>query len=166
MHYARFRKTGSTELVRRPQPTSEQRFFAKVEQSGDCWLWMASTSWGGYGIFRCEARNVVAHRWCYEFLVAPIPDGLHLDHLCKVRACVNPRHLDPVPQAVNNRRSEAGRVNAERLGGATHCQREHEFTPENTRIIHGGRHRQCKTCHSAAVRARRARLREEAATAL
>jgi len=92
-------------------------------------------------------------------LIAPIPEGLHLDHLCRVRACVNPYHLDPVPQAVNNQRSEAGRVNAERLGGATHCQRGHEFTAENTRISTRGT-RACKTCHRAAVNARRVRLRE------
>jgi HNH endonuclease len=162
-HYQKWRKYG-TPTGQATRATTQERFWSKVEQVGDCWEWTGAISWG-YGIFRVNGKNVSAHRWAYEFMVGSIPDGLHLDHLChsrdrscvdgvtcRHRRCVNPEHLDPVPQAVNNKRSRAGEVNRARLSGATHCQRGHEFNDQNTRITTSG-HRQCKTCHGAAVKA-------------
>lgn len=75
------------------------RFVHKVEFAGECWLWTGAKPIAGhqYGQFRDEQKaRVQAHRWSYEFFVAPIPGGLHLDHLCRNEACVNPRHLEPV----------------------------------------------------------------------
>ena len=82
------------------------RFWRKVK-GGDvttCWIWQASLH-RGYGQFAVSSRQIViAHRFAYEELVGPIPDGLHLDHLCRQPKCVNPWHLEPVTPLVNVRR--------------------------------------------------------------
>ncbi len=91
----------------RTTQTIEERFLARVDQCGpdECWLWI-TTSTSAYGTFRLDSgRYVVAHRFAYELLVGPIPDGLTLDHLCRKTRCVNPAHLEPVTHSENSRRS-------------------------------------------------------------
>jgi hypothetical protein len=120
------------------------RFWAKVTQDGDCWVW-TSAQRRGYGYFRLRGANVPAHRWAYEAMIAPIPAGLQIDHLCRNRLCVNPYHLEPVTAKVNIQRREEARVAA---GMPTHCARGHEFTPENTLVKTGNNgKRACRTCH-------------------
>ena len=80
------------------------RFWPKVDLTLDCWLWTACTT-RGYPTFSENGTNVRGHRWAYEHFVGPIPDGLHLDHLCRTPLCVNPDHLEPVTPAENTRRS-------------------------------------------------------------
>lgn len=88
------------------------RFWKKVEPepTSGCWLWSAYLSagdrhtGGGYGKFWDGKRVGMAHRVSYEHFVGPVPEGLVLDHLCEVRACVNPRHLQPVSRLVNMHR--------------------------------------------------------------
>lgn len=78
--------------------------MAKVDLSGDCWLWTAAIDkTTGYGKFHAgEGRRIAnAHRWSYEHFVGPVPAGLDLDHLCRVRHCVRPDHLEPVTRRVN-----------------------------------------------------------------
>lgn len=72
------------------------RFWEKVDKSGECWLWTAYTTKKGYGQTHIGGKTKYAHRVAYELSVGPIPDGKELDHLCRNRACVNPDHLDPV----------------------------------------------------------------------
>jgi hypothetical protein len=82
-------------------------------------------------IFERLARHTALDdddRWVYEILVGPIPDSLTLDHLCNVKRCVAPWHLEPVTQRENNNRKEF-----QGQSGKTHCLRGHEYTPENTR---------------------------------
>lgn len=84
---------------------SEARFWAKVEQTDTCWLWTAATR-SGYGKFNAGGRvYVTAHRWSYEQLHGAVPVGLVLDHLCRVKNCVRPSHLEAVTQAENLARS-------------------------------------------------------------
>lgn len=130
------------------------RFWAKVQQTESCWLWTAARDHRGYGEFRVElppARPAKAHRFAYETLVGPIPDGLELDHLCRNRACVNPDHLEPVTGRVNTLRGESPTAQNARK---THCVHGHELPP---RPPMGGRRPKCKTCRAAIARRARAR---------
>jgi hypothetical protein len=75
-----------------------------VDPETGCWLWQRSIVRGGYGIAWRDGKHAIAHRWYYEHLVGPIPEDLALDHLCRVRHCVNPAHLEPVTHRENCRR--------------------------------------------------------------
>jgi hypothetical protein len=77
------------------------RFWAKVEKTADCWFWRATRTRDGYGTFYFYGRSLSAHRWLYQQLIGPVPDGLVLDHLCRIRHCVNPQHLEPVTHREN-----------------------------------------------------------------
>lgn len=79
----------------------------EVDASG-CWLWLGAINSDGYGRMRdprtSYGRMMQAHRFFYEQVRSPIPEGLQLDHLCRVRRCVNPEHLEPVTSRENVRR--------------------------------------------------------------
>jgi hypothetical protein len=94
---------------------------------------MGATRADGYG----KLRNRQAHCVIYEATVGEIPAGLELDHTCKVIACVNPAHLEPVTRLENMRR---------RYATYTHCVNGHEYTPENTYIRPASGHRDCRAC--------------------
>jgi hypothetical protein len=81
-----------------------------VDKGPDCWLWRGPFYRNGYGIFRLNEprRTALAHRVAYELERGTIPRGLVVDHLCRVKACVNPHHLEVVPQRTNVQRGEAG----------------------------------------------------------
>lgn len=137
----------------------DRRFWSKVQTVGECWLWTGATMPNGYGRFGIAGnKGALAHRWSYEHMVAEIPPGLVMDHLCRNRACVNPDHLEPVTQAVNVRRGRAPEVLSAMRSGATHCVRGHEFTSENTRVDKRGR-RSCKACSRVADRERKRQKR-------
>jgi len=128
-----------------------ENFWDKVsmEPNSGCWLWTGATtgrSRGGtnleYGQFTRPnanklggAKMQLAHRHAYEKLIGPIPEGLQVDHLCKVTTCVNPNHLEPVTGLENRRRRMP-----------THCRQGHEFTQENTYIYASGA-RSCRACN-------------------
>jgi len=109
-----------------------ERFLALTEpvtESG-CWVWLGSETCG-YGRFRVPEGNLLAHRYAYMKLRGPIPDGLHLDHLCRVRLCVNPAHLEPVTNKENIHRGIGfAAVNARK----THCKRGHSLSGDNVYI--------------------------------
>jgi hypothetical protein len=69
-----------------------------------CWIWQRAKMKAGYGETCVDGEVVYAHRVAYELFVGPIPDGLVLDHLCRVRECLNPAHLEPVTDMENRRR--------------------------------------------------------------
>ncbi len=116
------------------------RAIDKFTIGSGCWIWHGAKETAGYGSIsrghRVEGR-ARAHRLIYEWLVGPIPASLDLDHLCRVPACVNPDHLEPVTHAENMRRQP--RPDA--------CPRGHAFMPENTqRARTGNKGRKCRAC--------------------
>lgn len=112
------------------------RIFDRVLIGDGCWEWPGAKTGNGYGVIGRGRRgegNVLVHRAAYEELVGPIPEGQHLDHLCRNKACLRPAHLEPVSQAENNRRQAAAR---------TSCPQGH---PYDGRTFQG--YRRCLTCH-------------------
>lgn len=85
------------------------RFIQKIDFTPGCWLWRSSKQGLGYGAFKSRGRSYQAHRYAYE-VMAPIPEDMDLDHLCCVKACVNPFHMEPVTAAENRRRALAVRM--------------------------------------------------------
>jgi hypothetical protein len=139
--------------------TPEARFFSKVRRTEGCWYWLGADNGRGYGQF-FDGRRVYAHRWVYEYFVGPIPPGLHIDHLCRVPACVRPSHLEPVTHAENLRRGEWG-ATSEWKRTKTHCIHGHEYTPENTMVQSDTGYRACRACQNARHRAYRAAQTDE-----
>lgn len=131
-----------------------QRFWDRVSRKSDgCWIWTGYVINSGYGQFCYKGRQGLAHRVSYEMNVGVIPDGLVIDHLCCVKLCVNPDHLEAVTYKENNDR--AGYYNANK----THCDQGHEYTDENTRRYPGRRY--CRACER--VRASTHRVSRNAA---
>lgn len=128
-------------------------FFSQVDASAPCWVWGGRTTKKGYGIFRTGGREVRAHRWSWEALIGPIPQGRALDHLCRNHPCVNPDHLEPVTWAENTRRGPVPKRNAAR----EHCPAGHPYSPENTVTYEGSR--KCRACGVTHGRNHRARLK-------
>ena len=122
-----------------------ERFLSKIEV-GDCWRWTGSINGGkngGYGNFRVGGKVVKAHRYAWERLVGPIPEGMITDHLCLNRACVNPDHIEIVTRGENTRRSWV--VPAAKNARKTHCQNGHILSDENLRME--GKSRRCVPCY-------------------
>lgn len=83
-------------------------FWDAVNENGDCWEWQMARNSSGYGSYMVETRTaMLAHRYAYEQMVGPIPEGLEIDHLCRNRGCVRPDHLEPVTHSENMRRARA-----------------------------------------------------------
>lgn len=85
----------------------EQRFWDKVNKSGECWEWTAFKGRNGYGqIGRGKDSpikgTVLAHRLSYEMANGAIPEGAVIDHMCHNKGCVNPAHLQAVTQKQNS----------------------------------------------------------------
>lgn len=120
---------------------AEERFWLKVQRgdANSCWEWLGYRSKSGYGAFSFNGRVGKAHRYAYELLVGPIPEGLHIDHLCRNPGCVNPAHLEPVTQRVNTLRGENPAAQRARQ---TLCIRGHPLSPRGT---HPTR-RVCREC--------------------
>lgn len=111
VHYRRWRTSGDPLAVSFIRGDDSARFWSKVDKGDDCWVWTGWTDRDGYGALDVGGKFTRAHRFAYEELVGPIPEGLTIDHLCRVKHCVNPAHLEPVTAEENTRRSmEARRV--------------------------------------------------------
>lgn len=142
-------------LARWGNKTQEERFWAKVQKTNDCWLWIGTRNPEGYGLlFVSKGKSPTrAHRFSYELLRGPIPVGLELDHLCRVRACVNPDHLEPVTRSENMRRGVGyGDWNKRK----TQCRNGHPYDLINTYVTSTGE-RHCRICSRENTRAYRQR---------
>lgn len=131
----------------------------KLDEKG-CWLWEGPRSRDGYGRMTWRGSTRFAHRIIYELLRSAIPSGLELDHLCRVRCCVNPDHLEPKTHRANMLAPGSAAVVA-RNAAKTHCPRGHELVGDNLdryQARSGGR--KCRKCknewHKKYQRRRRA----------
>ena len=127
-HYHALQRSG-------PLPPID-RFWPKVDKTAGCWLWRGHTNKDGYGTY----GGRMAHRLAYEKLVGPIPVGLHIDHLCRVHACVNPVHLRTLTPHDNH--SDNSWRDRET------CVNGHPWNDENTRMRerNGRTNRTCRAC--------------------
>ena len=139
-------------------PQEALRFVGEIAwfdgpMSTACWLWTGESTEDGYASIERNRKHIRVHRMVYEAVVGPIPSGLVTDHLCRVRACINPSHLEPVTRLENFRR---GFSHIAMNGRKAHCKRGHPFDIPNTRLKRGGGrlHRICLACRDAWNRAR------------
>lgn len=138
-----------------------RRFYDKVDQGteyDDCHLWKAAKDDSGYGKFKLPdgtLKSVHIIAWELENQRS-VPPGWHVDHLCRIRSCCNPSHLEAVQATENVARGESFSAKNARK---THCPKNHEYTEENIRW-HNGR-RECVTCIRTRDRERRAAKRAE-----
>lgn len=113
-------------------------------QEDGCWIWKGRINYAGYGQTYWEGRAWYIHRAVWVDVNGPVPDGLDLDHLCRVRSCCNPAHLEPVTRAENVRRGKLHLVN----GSKTACPQGHPYDEANTRYNKDGS-RACRLCEGA-----------------
>jgi hypothetical protein len=119
----------------------------RINDVTDCWEWTASKQAQGYAQISIKLLNgkhqpQLAHILTYEWLVGPVPDGMELDHLCRVRHCVNPFHLEPVPHLDNVLRGAAPTA---KWSLTNTCKRGHPLRGDNVYIQKGGL-RSCIIC--------------------
>ena len=119
-----------------------EQFYRKVQKTPTCWLWIKGLHEAGYGVVWIDGKNRRAHRVSYEMAKGPIPPGTQLDHLCRVRRCVNPDHLEAVTQRENILR---GAGLAAQNSVKTHCPQGHPLSGPNLYLFDGRRY--CRTCH-------------------
>lgn len=160
-HYRRWKRNGSIgpAQVHGYERSVRERLdaYTAVAPSG-CWEWTGAIDRNGYGRIRVNGKLDRAHRASYETHVGQIPDGLHIDHLCRNRRCLNPDHLEPVTPAENVRRGEGH-------GSETHCPEGHPYAGDNLyehTDRHGYTRRMCRACNVERGRRLRARRRHDA----
>ena len=126
----------------------EKRLELSRKGADDCWPWYGGRSSLGYGYTTVAGKRLPAHRAAYMALIGSIPEGLHLDHLCRNPACVNPAHLEPVTPRTNIVRGESPQAANARK---THCKRGHEIVHPSQYYINRQPYctsRRCKICCS------------------
>ena len=139
---------------------AKKRFFDKVvvDPETGCHNWTGGQNGKGYGLFSIGVKKYYAHRVAYELAKGKIPEGLEIDHLCRVRDCVNPDHLEAVTHKENLHRGETfAAANAAK----THCPQGHPLSGDNLYVDPRGR-RECRTCRAERDR-RRCRAKKKGA---
>lgn len=139
MHYKRWWKGGDLGPAHQVRVSGDAsgaiRLARNVRRDGDCLRWTGAIQSKGYGQFKVGEKILYVHRVAYELAHGPIPEGLEIDHLCRVRDCVNPDHLEAVTHAENLRRKEQ-------------CPNGHKYADGNDLAGARGSHR-CGTCYRA-----------------
>jgi len=134
--------------------SSVARFFKKVDKTSACWLWTGARNRNGYGSFLVNGKSMLAHRFAYTEFVGSLSADLQIDHLCRVRHCVNPAHLEAVTQSENLRRSPL----MDHKSHKTHCPHGHPYSGDNLYINSVG-YRECRTCRRQSNRRQHAAAR-------
>lgn len=145
---------------------ANDRFWRKVSfngpvpahrpELGPCWIWRAARDKDGYGLFQMAGKCHRAHRVAYELLVGPLTErdpsrpafSITIDHLCRNRACVNPGHMEMVPNAENIRRGTAGKMSGLRMSAKEFCPAGHPYSGPNLYVGPDGK-RRCRACNRA-----------------
>lgn len=144
--------------MRRPaEAIALTRLLSKAvrDPETDCWQWQGWVTPRGYGEIISHDKKIGVHRAMYELEHGSIGEGMEIDHLCRLRSCINPAHLEAVSRKENILR---GVSPCARLARRTHCPQGHEYTPENTKIVQTrwgalrGTGRQCRMCHKLSNR--------------
>lgn len=164
VHYRRWKRNGTPD--KQPVHTVDERFWSFVNKAGPvserrpdlgpCWVWTGGGWPSGYGSFRVNGVKVGAHRYAYERLVGPIPEGLVVDHLCFNRSCVRPAHLEVVTFRENILR---GDNTAAQFARRSNCLRGHCFDPPNGYITSQGA-RGCRACDRIRSARKRSRAKQ------
>lgn len=135
------RRSYLPERVRRnASPMERIAHHVRIDEAG-CWVWQSYIMPNGYARLTVDGEVHYAHRFAYEAFVGPIDAGLHIDHLCRVRNCVNPAHLEPVTPKQNINRSPLT------SSARTHCPQGHVYDAANTYRACGRRY--CRACKRA-----------------
>lgn len=106
-HYLRLKRTGRLDLL-----SPDERFWSKVDKTGDCWEWTGAKNPDGYGHFKLEDRFEYAHRYSYKMLRGPFRQDLQIDHKCRNPGCVRPDHLAPVDGSTNQENRAGAQSNS------------------------------------------------------
>lgn len=166
LHYYRWRSHGTTDD---PRPAPEQRFWAKVNKTEGCWLWTASRTHEGYGMFSIQGRRHYAQRVAWMLTYGLIPEGMLVLHRCDNPPCCRPDHLflgthadNMADMATKGRHAAKGRSDATWLGrlnlSKTRCKRGHPFDEANT-VWRPNGSRLCRACDRIRGVQKRARRR-------
>lgn len=168
-HYNSWRRHGDPLFKPPPLVTEDpDRFWRQVNKDGPlplwapflgtCWIWTGGINGKGYGYTHAKNRQELAHRYSYKLLVGEPPKRpLCFDHICRVRECVRPDHLEIVTLGENVLRG-VGRTAAQKR--QTHCKRGHPLSGDNLRLTHQG-YRRCRACTNLKGREANARRKRK-----
>ncbi len=162
MAYPFFLDNDDTSARRTPRMAADamERFEESYipEPNSGCWLWLRALSVfsragkgsPGYGLFWFNGKQERAHRVAWKLFRGELSDEITIDHKCRVRCCVNPDHLEPVPIRINVLRGTGPTaLNAHK----THCPKGHPLSGENVCPRPRG-YRECRTCRNERERRR------------
>src|SRR5438132_887862 len=135
-------RTGLETKAVMPRDALEARY--EPEPNSGCWLWTGILSYGGYGRVKFKGKHYAAHRVSYEASRGAIPMGLQIDHLCRVRSCINPDHLELVTCRENLLRGNTLQAANARK---THCPAGHPYD-----VVYAPAERGCRRCKAANTR--------------
>lgn len=134
--------------------TAFERLIRRTDMSGECWIWQGAVDRAGYGKIKDGEGMRYAHVIAYEEAYGLVPEGLTVDHLCRVKNCIRPSHLEAVTLFENIMRSDScGAENARKKG----CPHNHGAYD----AVYANGHRYCRQCKAEREKCRRARRKED-----
>ena len=131
--------------------TQLENFWSRVDKSSDCWLWTGSINRDGYGNVGISGQSYLTHRVAYTAIKGEIPPMLVIDHLCRVRNCVNPEHLEAVTNRENIARGFPGRTKTPPGEERVTCKLGHRLTGYNA-MTDGRGYVRCRECYRRYMR--------------